>query len=399
MRKTTHKCEYCGKEFYGFEKVKYCSKECRDAARQPQLVELVCECCGKHYKGKPLGGKQKHLYCSEECRVKLKNRAKQQKLIDERQEVLSHGVEGEDYVVCQICGYKAVQLNNAHLMNEHGITIAEYKEQFPDAQLTSKKYINDYLEGEKNPMHASKRTEEEIRQNSPFSKEFYISRGIPEEERDKLFERILANKTPESYTGNLEYFTSRGYTMEQAIEMRREMHSFTLEKCIRKYGEEEGYRRFKERQEKWVESMKKHRREHPDLIYGTSVIANDFIAAVIKDLDENDFLFGKNEYVIESDDCIYMYDLTNLENKKIVEFNGDMWHGNPTKYTIDDINPLNHEFYEDIWARDKEKIDCAKDHGFDVLVIWEDDYRRFPERMIEQARHFLLNKPLPSCSI
>ena len=45
-------------------------------------------------------------------------------------------------------------------------------------------------------------------------------------------------------------------TEEQAKNALAErQRTFTLEKCISKYGEEEGLRRFSERQQKWLKSL------------------------------------------------------------------------------------------------------------------------------------------------
>ena len=54
----------------------------------------------------------------------------------------------------------------------------------------------------------------------------------------------------------LSYWTERGFTDEQAKEKVTERQStFSLEKCIKKYGEVEGKKRWDERQCKWRESL------------------------------------------------------------------------------------------------------------------------------------------------
>ena len=66
---------------------------------------------------------------------------------------------------------------------------------------------------------------------------------------------------------------------------------------------------------------------------------------------------------------------------KIIEYNGDMYHGNPQKYKEDD-NP--HPFRKNltakmIWDKDKEKIELAKFNGFDVLIVWDSEFRYLGE--------------------
>ncbi len=45
-------------------------------------------------------------------------------------------------VRCQICGKLYNMISTTHLKNKHGITTEEYKEQFPDAPLTSDAFIS-----------------------------------------------------------------------------------------------------------------------------------------------------------------------------------------------------------------------------------------------------------------
>lgn len=54
----------------------------------------------------------------------------------------------------------------------------------------------------------------------------------------------------------IEYYTARGYTEGEAIELQSErQRTFTLEKCIEKLGELDGTLRWLERQEKWQDTL------------------------------------------------------------------------------------------------------------------------------------------------
>ena len=79
----------------------------------------------------------------------------------------------------------------------------------------------------------------------------------------------------------------------------------------------------------------------------------------------------------ESEGGIWLYDFTDINNKKIIEFHGDMFHGNPKKYKATDYP---HPFRKTItaqkmWDKDKRKLDVAIEEGFGVLVIWDSEYR------------------------
>lgn len=86
---------------------------------------------------------------------------------------------------------------------------------------------------------------------------------------------------------------------------------------------------------------------------------------------------------------------TVIDNKKIIEFNGDFWHGNPNKYSKNDIisYPDNKKvLVEDLWKRDEIKNNFAESKGFEVLTIWEAEYRKDENNMIKKCLDFLGKK-------
>lgn len=46
------------------------------------------------------------------------------------------GIEGKDYVVCQICGFEFRQITHKHL-KKHGLTLDEYRSMYPDVVIKS----------------------------------------------------------------------------------------------------------------------------------------------------------------------------------------------------------------------------------------------------------------------
>lgn len=74
---------------------------------------------------------------------------------------------------------------------------------------------------------------------------------------------------------------------------------------------------------------------------------------------------------------MWLYDFVDLNKKKLIEFHGDMYHGNPKKYTAEDFP---HPFRKDIkakemWEKDERKIGLANEKGFEVFIVWESEYR------------------------
>lgn len=77
-----------------------------------------------------------------------------------------------------------------------------------------------------------------------------------------------------------------------------------------------------------------------------------------------------------------------LHETKIVEFYGDFWHANPKFYECDDliksfsINKTANE----IWISDNRRIDILQKMGYDVLIIWENDWKKNKQECIEKIK-------------
>ena len=119
--------------------------------------------------------------------------------------------------------------------------------------------------GENNPRHHSKVSKLELQQTSPFSIEFY-KRKYPDktlkecqEILDNFINNVLSSRGPDFYSTALAYWLKLGYDEETAKEKLSErQRTFTLEKCIEKYGEEEGTKIFQDRQKRWNKSLHKN---------------------------------------------------------------------------------------------------------------------------------------------
>lgn len=87
----------------------------------------------------------------------------------------------------------------------------------------------------------------------------------------------------------------------------------------------------------------------------------------------------------------YAYDIYKKEEKKIVEINGTYWHADSRVYP-DENQKLIHGTVHEIRLKDEQKISYAKSKGWDVLVIWELDYCKSPNDVIESILRFFKNK-------
>lgn len=231
----------------------------------------------------------------------------------------------------------------------------------------------------------------------PIRKEYWIVRGYSESESKKksLEVKNKNNKSGSEKRKNLieldrvtsrrcvEYWTIRGYSEEEARKKVSEYQTtFSLDKCIKKYGEIDGKKRWLERQEKWCKSYKKS---------NFSKISQELFWSIVNQLDDLDGIYfaqlGKdkskdlsganNEYRLKLEKMV-LPDFIDTTQKKVIEFNGIYWHG--------EVGRGNKERHE-------KKIELYEKNGYKVLTICENQYRTNKSETIELCLNFL-KKPI-----
>jgi very-short-patch-repair endonuclease len=170
---------------------------------------------------------------------------------------------------------------------------------------------------------------------------------------------------------------------------------FTLDWFIGKYGENEGSDKYKER----CENIKKTTHFKT---YNSTNKSN--ISKISQRLFN--ILYEDKSLNLKSEKVYYQelnhehacstgrnFDFVVLNRKKIIEFNGDKFHANPTIYKPNDNpNPYLPDLKaSQIWTDDANKNQTAKDNGFDVLVIWETEFKNNELNTIEKCKQFLKN--------
>lgn len=207
-----------------------------------------------------------------------------------------------------------------------------------------------------------------------------------DEKRNPLKYKLCNNK-------NVLYWINMGYSEDDAKKIISKMQkTFTLKKCIEKYGKDAGYKRWKERQIKWQESLNKagfHQLGH-------SKISQELFNEIIKkySINDTDYIFyeTKNkEYTLKNDNgFFYRYDFCDLKRRKFIEFNGDIYHANPKIYKeYDKPNPFHNLTSKELWEIDADKKSIAERNGFEELIVWEKDYRENKEKIINECLNFL----------
>lgn len=237
-----------------------------------------------------------------------------------------------------------------------------------------------------------------LKEKSCWSIKYYLKRGYTEDEAIKKI------KEYQSYNSNLiphetriqnsvrrkEHWIKLGYTEDEAKEIvKRYQTTFSKEICIQKYGEVEGLRIFNKRQQKWQLTLHKNCSIH----CGYSKISQDLFNELAKHTN-NEIYYGSlnREYSIynKENKHVYVFDFTDLTNKKIIEFQGDIYHANPNLFLEDDKpSPWNDLTSKELWERDEYKKQIALNNNFDLIQIWESDFRNNKEEIIKKCIKFL----------
>lgn len=121
----------------------------------------------------------------------------------------------------------------------------------------------------------------------------------------------------------------------------------------------------------------KIKRKHPQ--YGTSKLEEYFAKEFL------DKLGVEYVYQFEAKDIKRFYDFYIPNSNLIIEIDGDFWHGNPEKYSDDELR--GHQKH----ARrvDEYKDKWALLHSIPILRIWESDIRKNPKKVMEMLKERL----------
>lgn len=257
------------------------------------------------------------------------------------------------------------------------------------------------------------------KKNSRYCKEFWMKKGHSEEEsismayketqknRSKLKE--MMSEDPDYMKGKTwtseNYWIDKGFTPVEARKIVSEKQStFSLKKCIEKYGEMEGRKKWVDRQEKWLKTLDNKTDEEKLEILKKKVFNNKKYSEISQrlffeiieneNIDKNKCFFAlcNGEKDISDNKDTFKPDFI-FENK-IIEFFGDYWHANPSKFT--DPNKKirrGHKKYtpETIRKIDQYRLDFFKKSDYKVMVIWENDYVTNEEGTIQKCIEFLKN--------
>ena len=243
--------------------------------------------------------------------------------------------------------------------------------------------------GENNGNSKANTTEQQRKERSPVAIEFYQKKYpdlSPTEHLQMLNEaKKHISGSIKNHTTRLEYWLEKtGGDIEEAKKLlKKRQTTFSLDICVSKLGYDAGVIRHTNRQIQWNGSIKSN------LKCGYSKVSNKFFNDILSHYKEEDkqyvYFNGHNgEYTVKDEITgkTYRLDFYDSKNNFVIEFQGDIYHGNPAIFAPDSYP---HPFHKnqagwtaaDIWRRDAIKKDISKNAlpGVKYLQLWESKYR------------------------
>lgn len=269
----------------------------------------------------------------------------------------------------------------------------------------SKEFWLEKINPATNTYYTVDETDFERNSRRPIRKEYWIKKGYSEgksiqlanEAKEKNNKKGSKNSviTPFRSVSSrrcIEYYTARGFSTEEAEKLRSNSQKyFSKEICIQKHGESNGTKIWQSRQDAWQATLNAKPAEEKARINRSKLSKGITVSKAEKIITEKLVNLGFEVItqfsIFHENKKQFVYDI--MYNNKIIEYNGDFWHSNPAFFKEDYWNPKTKITAGDKWKLDKIKIQAAQDQGYEVLVIWENDFKKSQTETIDKCIQFL----------
>jgi very-short-patch-repair endonuclease len=224
---------------------------------------------------------------------------------------------------------------------------------------------------------------------SPYSKKFIKYDDLTDEEKEEKISGMYKNLSERLTDGTgrmrtqVEYWTKQGFTEDEAIDKISKLQvTFSLEKCIEKYGEEEGQKRWKERQKKWLNSFDKQNYSMISQKLFWSIyeqINNKYKQIYFAQLNPRTKKLTEHknfEYKLDVGKSYCKLDFFIKDINKCIEFDGDYWHGESRGNK----------------TRDEQRNQLIEESGIKIFHIKERDYKIDPDKCLMDCMSFIYSK-------
>ena len=207
----------------------------------------------------------------------------------------------------------------------------------------------------------------------------------------KIFwEKFNNGEYPNYYINTqIQYYLNKGLSHAEAIDsLSNRQSTFSLKKCIEKYGLVRGERIFKQRQQTWQNTLnsksdeekldiliRKFSHNNKQFYSNESILFLDKIIELFK-LDISKIQYKNSELTLFDNGKVFMYDFC-FDEKYIIEYNGSHCHAGD--HNKNNFKPVYSNItWDDQLKKDLLKIEVAKKHGYEIISVW--DIETFTEK-------------------
>jgi very-short-patch-repair endonuclease len=282
-----------------------------------------------------------------------------------------------------ICGFESISSLISHITKKHKISMDVYRQHFPGESVqklseSQKEKLSLYHKAKlENPEELLKFLEW---RSFPSEIKHWIKKGFSLEESKQ---KVADFQSEQSLKGNNEKTR-----LKRSKKYSGKNNPMSLFSICKRFGvsKDEASKltpAYGRSGEKHPMFGKKHKDEsllkiaRNNVFFGKSKLEHEVTDVIV------DLFGGEKNYPVHGWVCDYV----NKEKKIIVEFFGDFWHHNPSKYDRDYINPFTKRNSLLVWERDERKISELSEQGYLVIVIWESEWNSNKEACLQRLKY------------
>lgn len=262
--------------------------------------------------------------------------------------------------------------------------------------------------GDKNPMFnksswskgKTKETDARIKSSAEKNsgdKHYNFGKNLTEEHKNKIKKSLdndlMRNKLKKPIKQKYQEKYGELWEIHYNVFLEKMKKVNTLEWFINNFGEQEGLNYYKKRSDNLKKNS--HIVTHPENFKNKafSKISQELFWVLYSEIKKTYkkiyFAELNNEHSCSTGS--YCFDFVVIDNKKIIEFNGDKFHPR------ENLNSAELEIWSTphgipgiiISNRDKIKKEKSHNNGFEILYIWESEYKLSKENEIKKCLNFL----------
>lgn len=290
-------------------------------------------------------------------------------------------------LTCRICEFQSANSLISHITRKHNVSMSDYRTQYPDSVVqqlspSQRKTISSVM---KEKLNDPVEREAFLQWRSfPSEIKHWIKKGLdPREAQEKVveFQRKQSLKGNNELTRVKRSEKNSGSSNPMSLESIANRENITLVEahaltpCYGRTGD------------KHPMFGKKHTDEALRKIASANHLSNpDYRSIPERQLEELCLKIGTLQHNIQIKR--WNVDIIFNEKKIIVEMFGDFWHMNPKKYSPNDCHGFcrKNETAQQVWDRDARKVKGLNELGYQVIVIWESDWRFDKETCLKRIK-------------